>query len=230
MNNWQAIWQKKGLQPAGSDVLKTLMNMDGFDTSLSEVTTQDFRAFADRVADVLELDPRESYYEVGCGAGAFLHCLRDRIARAGGIDYADSLIAVARRHVASDDLTVGEAAALPLVPEYDAVVAAGCFMYFPDLEYAAAVLNRMMRKARRVFGATDVNDLARKEDMLTIRRAKLSPGEYERRYEGLEQLFIARAWFEDFARRHDLRCIFTKHPMPNYFYVNYRYNVYFFKT
>jgi SAM-dependent methyltransferase len=122
-------------------------------------------AWVDYIAHVrarLGITAAASIFEVGCGAGAFLYPLYQSGFRVGGLDGSAALVAYARAAMPDGEFARGEAVTLAGEP-WDFVVSNGVFLNFPSLDYAAAVLARMHRKARRGLAILDVPDLVRRE-------------------------------------------------------------------
>lgn len=174
----------------------------------------------------LGVQPGNTIFDVGCGAGAFLYPFVHQFQhRVGGIDYSEALVDTARRAMPGMQFSVAEARLLDEDERYDFVVAHSTFQYFPDLDYAATVLRRMMNKSRKAVAALDVSDAARREDMEALRRGSLPNGEYEERYRGLDHLYYDRGWFEELAHAEGLRAEVFEQDIPTYGTRGLRFNV-----
>ena len=171
---WRTIWQKRPM-PRTSPTLAELVAIDGHD-GFGGIEESAWLAYADRVATKLAIQIGDSIYEVGCGAGAFLYPWHVRGHRVGGMDYAENLVRVARLTLRDADIISGEAVQLDPSAQYDFVMAQGVFFYFPDFDYAADVLKKMILKARKAVAILDVPDLALKEQSLKFRRGKFPCG------------------------------------------------------
>jgi SAM-dependent methyltransferase len=194
---WNDIWDRRALDRDAPSRLAALMAADGLDTGFGDVTEAAWRDFVGRMADRLGLGDGASAYEVGCGAGAFLLPLAERGVRVGGLDASAALLGYAREALpAGTPLDHDDAATLREHPRCDVALACGVFLYFPDEAYAREVLARMVRKARRAVAVLDVADRATQDAALAHRRAHLGPEAYAVRYEGLDHLYLDRAWFE----------------------------------
>jgi trans-aconitate methyltransferase len=156
---------------------------------------------------VAGLGPGDTVFEVGCGAGAYLYELSQMGCRVGGLDASASLIDCARRAMPGGHWSVADAADLDATEPWDVVVACGVFLYFPTLDYARAVLERMVRKARRGVMVLDVPDLAKREATEAERRRIVGPAAYAVKYEGLAHLYMEKAWFETALRELGLGCV-----------------------
>lgn len=104
------------------------------------------------------------------------------------------------------------------------------FFYFPSLEYAEAVLEKMIEKANSGIAILEVNDYDFKEDALKLRKKHLTEEEYNKRYEGLEHLFYKRDWFYKIAQKHNLHCKIESQIIEDYQNSSYRFNVYMKKS
>jgi trans-aconitate methyltransferase len=180
----------------GGSLLTRLMAADGMDTGFGSVGEEAWRQFVRETADALGIEPGSSVFEVGCGAGAFLYDLYRQGCAVAGLDASSALIGYARQAMPEGQWQIAEASQLDPSTKYDFVVSTGVFLYFPSLDYAQGVLERMVRKARRGVMVLDVLDLAKRDQALEMRRRIAGAEAYARKYEGLDHLSIARSWFQ----------------------------------
>lgn len=232
-NHWLRIWQQKGREPLAlngspEEVLRNLLRFDGYDSRTSTLSLDDWAAQVEYVSRSLCLIAADTVYEVGCGAGALLHSLQARCRAVGGLDYSEPLLAIARKVLQADDLILGEAFDLPESPRYDHVVSLGAFLYFPDEDYARTVVRKMVAKAKRVVAVLDVNDAARRDLALALRRAAQAdiPGQKA----GLEQLFLPREFFHELAVELGCELRIDESVMRQSLNSRYRYNVFLERT
>jgi len=194
VRTWKTVWDERRLDPGRGSVLAQLMAADGLDTGFGSVAEAGWRDFVHRVAGTLGLAAGDSVFEVGCGAGAFLYELALAGIAVAGADQSAALVGYARAAMPDGRFDVGEAAGLAVVPQFDVVLSCGVFLYFPSLEYASTVIERMAAKARRGVAILDIPDRAKQTHALAERRAMLGPEEYEARYAGLDHLFYEKDW------------------------------------
>lgn len=228
--SWYDVWQRKGVRFAESGTSTPsrveLAALSGYDSRTSALDLNEFDRQRDHIVASLGITETDTVYEVGCGAGALLHCLEPLCAGVGGSDYAPALVEVAKTVLDSSDLDVLEASALNPLPRYDVVVSNGVFIYFPDAEYARKVLGLMVAKARRAVGVFDVNDLAKREEHEEERRAAY--GE-DATASGLQQLYLDRAYFSSLADEFSVTCVIRDSIMTGSINGRYRYNVVMFR-
>jgi SAM-dependent methyltransferase len=198
---WKDVWEARSLQPARGSALAQLMAADGLDTGFGDVAEADWLAYVARTADLLGVTPATSVFEVGCGAGAFLYELYRRGCPVGGVDRSATLVRFARATLPGGRFDVADAVELNPGEPADVVLSSGVFMYFPSLEYAHLVIERMVAKATRAVAVLDVPDAATRAEALAHRIATVG-GEraYRERYEGLEHLYYDRDWVTDALR------------------------------
>lgn len=230
LSNWKAVWSRRGSDGGDPADLDGLIRLDGFDVGAGRIEVADWRIYAARIAERLGLADGASVYEVGCGAGAFLFALRERHALAvGGLDYSGALVAAARRAMPDGDFTEAEAAAVDPLEPYDFVVSNGVFHYFP-VQYAEAVLARMVAKARVAVAVLEVPDARTRDASEAYRRDTLTEDEYARKYAGLEHTYFAREWFVAQAAAHGCRCTVFDGCVPNYGQNRFRFGALLFKS
>ena len=232
-NEWKAVWNRRqaaedALTGSWQEVFLELKRINGFDVMDGGIPLDSLLMQGRRIAELLHLSAGMSVYDVGCGAGANLYLLaRDGIA-VGGTDYAAPLVEIARRVLpAARELTCGEADAFDTALKYDAALSNSVFSYFPSEDFAARVLLRMLAKTTGAIGLIDLHDAEKEEDFLAYRRATIE--DYDERYKGLDKFFYRRAFFEDFARAHDLRIEFPVIEMEGYWNTPFVFNVFMYR-
>lgn len=237
-NNWKALWGGRSAEQVvlrGGDPRKIFMELkrsDGFDVVDGGIS---YETFLEQYRQMKEMLSRglpqgstvQSVYEVGCGSGANLYLLEGDGITCGGIDYSPSLLESAKQVLRTADLRCAEASALPVEPNYGAVISVSVFGYFTDEGYAEAVLEKMLEKARYSLGILELADKA-KEDAYTAYRKQLIPN-YEERYKGLPRQFYSKAFFEDFARRHTMGIEIIPVNMKDYWNSQFYFDCYLYK-
>jgi SAM-dependent methyltransferase len=189
---WRQVWAARALDPSKGSTLAQLMAADGLDTGFGNVSEDAWREFVRRQAASLGLGAGSTVFEVGCGSGAFLYELNALGCAVAGLDQSPALVEYARAAIPRGDFVVADASALADTPPADVVLSWGVFLYFPSLEYARTVLERMVRKATCAVAIYDLPDAARREEALAFRRGSLGPEKYDRKYAGLDHLYFDR--------------------------------------
>ena len=227
MNKWKALWSKKGentsLSIDNTNLLSALFTASGYESKVAKTNVNEWVKFIHVISDTCNITPAKSVFEFGCGAGSFLYNINTK--KVGGADYSSGLIENAKRIINSNDFLSLEAIQVPILPKYDVVLAVGCFLYFPDENYAGQVLEIMVEKAIETIAIVDINDYDEKELAEKTRRS-IAGEDYDKLYEGLDHLYFKKDYFESFAKNKGLRCNILPHPLPCY---PYRYNVFLSK-
>jgi len=194
--NWKEIWNRRSFSADEKLSLDALIKLDGFDSGAGRITADDWQTYADIISAKLNIKNGDSVYELGCGAGAFLFALRERLSlKVGGLDYSSALIDAANHAMPDGDFMATEAKLLDIEPAYDFVISNSVFHYFSE-DYAATVLARMVEKAKTAVAIMEIPDLKTKSESETLRRDLLSQEEYEKKYAGLEHTYYDRDWFK----------------------------------
>lgn len=222
---WQQIWRDRLLPRDGHIGLSQLMAADGFD-AFGGVDEHAWRSYIGMFTARMDIRPGESVFEVGCGAGAFLLPLSEAGCTVGGIDYSPELVAVARAAIPTAQIDVADAIDLNVVAGFDVVVSNGVFLYFPDFEYAAEVLARMLAASQRGIAVLDVPDLARQAEATSARQKWLGEESYSQKYVGLRHLYYERDWFESTIGDSDFDVEVADQELRGYFHTPYRFNVF----
>jgi SAM-dependent methyltransferase len=206
--NWNDVWAARRLDSARGTLLEQLLAADGFDTGFGSVTAEAWAAAVRHRARELGIAAGSSVFEVGCGAGAFLHELRALGCTVGGIDSSPALIEIARRALPDGQFDVCDAALLSPEPTADFVISSGVFLYFASLAYARGVVDAMVRKATGAVAILDVPDLSYSAAAIAERHAALGGGAaYRERYAGLNHLYYDRDWMGDALRTAGLTAV-----------------------
>lgn len=230
-NKWKAIWNRRktsreALRGAWQDVFLELKRCNGFDVVDGGIPLDSLLLQNARIIELLGLRKGESIFDVGCGAGANLYLFAREGLTVGGTDYAAALIEIAKEVLPeARELSCGEADAFDTAEKYDAAVSNSVFSYFPSEDFAARVLARMAEKVREggAIVLLDVHDKEREQAYHAYRRATIE--DYEERYKGLDKYFYPRAFFEDFAKAHDMCIDFPEIPMEGYWNTPFVYHV-----
>ncbi len=197
--NWKEIWNRRSFSAEEKLSLDTLIKLDGFDSGAGRIAADDWQTYADIISEKLNIKNDDSIYELGCGAGAFLYALREKHAlKVGGLDYSSALIEAATHAMPDGEFIATEAKLVDAEIAYDFVISNSVFHYFSQ-DYAAAVLARMVKKAKVAVAIMEVPDLQTKLESEALRRDLLSQEEYEKKYAGLEHTYYDRAWFNEQA-------------------------------
>lgn len=224
MNKWKSVWNKKG-STTENVTLETLIKTDGFDGHTGNLNIRDWLNFVNKIAVIIGLQSGDSIFEAGCGSGAFLYPFFLQSHQVGGIDYAPRLIEIASSAMPSMQFEVREAAKLPLLPKFDIVISNSVFHYFRDREYAEKVVDKMIQKAIRKVAILDINDKSKEHTALKTRREAYPPGEYDKKYKGLNQLFYEKDWFIQMAEKQKLGIEIFDQDIEGYQNSSYRFNV-----
>ena len=232
-NQWRAVWNRRTssngrLTGRWQDVLLELKRANGYDVMEGGLPLETFIGQDKQMRELLHLSPGKSVFEVGCGAGANLYLMQRDSIMVGGMDYSPPLVDTARTVLPDAlELSCGEADKLSTERTYDAVFSAGVFSYFTGTDYARRVLTRMLEKSRGALGLLEVHDIEKEDAYHAFRRASIP--DYDERYKGLDKLFYPRAFFEDFARKHDLTVTFPTVDMPGYWNTPFIFNCFMYR-
>ena len=143
MTDWRTIWENKGRLDT-----QDLVELDGFEKS--HIRPQDV---AGRIKQQLEIADDELVVEVGCGAGMVAQYMTCKYV---GVDYSHTLL-VKMRKILGREVLNAEAARLPLRDKSaDKIYVFSVFHYFPDLAYAARVVDELKRVARKSIFVGDL--------------------------------------------------------------------------
>jgi trans-aconitate methyltransferase len=228
MINWQEIWNKRiihGLDQSNNISLQDLIFADGFDTGAGKINSEDWEQYIRVISKKIDLAPRDSIFEIGCGSGAFLFLWYKEGHVVGGIDYSENLVSLAQHVMKEMNFRVSEAIKVDTDEKFDIVLSNGVFHYFRDYTYAQEVMERMIMKARKAVAILEIPDLARKEASEGARRAALPEGEYDKQYKDLKHLYYDREWFTQFSDESGYKIEIFNQNIKEYGNSQFRFNV-----
>ena len=226
-NNWEDIWNNRKITVEQElSILETLIKNDGFDTPFGFMKEKDWRDYVDSISHTLNINNKDTIFEVGCCAGAFLFPFYERNIFVSGIDISSSLISVAKKylHTNAKFLTNKEAINVDSTEKFDFLFANHVFHYFPNLEYANKVLETMLAKSNKAVIITGIPDFEKKSESENFRKGALSEKEYNEKYDGLSILYFYKKWFQDIALLHNYNCYFNDHNMPGFVQNKFRFD------
>ena len=175
----------------------------------------------------------KSIYEVGCGSGANLYLFNKLGLEVGGIDYSKPLIDIAKKVLVSSDIICDEAINIPLPSSlnsgiYDFMLSNSVFSYFPNIEYANIVLEKMYDKCRYAIGLIDIHDIKKEKDFIEYRIKTIK--NYTEKYNGLNKLFYSKDFFIEFAQKHNMKIHFSNSDIDGYWNNEFVFNCFMYKT
>lgn len=231
-SNWQQVWNRRTItHPTQNNdpekILSALIAVDGFDSSLSAITPKSWMGYVELILNEIKINKGGSIFEIGCGAGALLYSFHLAGHKVGGIDYSHTMVSVAQKYLPNMDIAVCEATLCNTIEQYDAVLSNSAFSYFPNYDYAKAVMEKMFLKAKKVISILDVPDFARKEESEHMRGLKIV--DYKSLYKDIKHLYFAKEWFTNFAREKNCRIKIINQNIENYGNNPFRFNCFIWK-
>lgn len=122
-----------------------------------------------------------------------------------------------------------EAIQVPVLPLFDIVISNSVFFYFPSLESAEIVIQRMIEKSKHIIAILEVPDVTLYDTSEEMRRGEIGEEDYKIKYAGLEHLYYDKEWFIKIGEKYNLKTsIFNQH-ISHYKNNDYRFNCIFKK-
>jgi len=90
-------------------------------------------------------------------------------------------------------------------------------------------LHKMVSTSKRMVVILDINDVAKKEEAMIIRRGRLSQIEYKEKYNGLSHLFYDKKWFKAIAEECNCNIEIHNQDINGYLNSKFRFNVFLTK-
>jgi ubiquinone/menaquinone biosynthesis C-methylase UbiE len=228
MTSWQEIWNNKtitGIKKTQEFNLQDLIYVDGFDNGAGKIELEYWKQYINSISQLINLEPTDTIFEVGCGSGAFLFLWYKAGHKVGGIDYSGSLISIAQCLIKNQDFQVLDAIDMDIYPKYDIVISNSVFHYFKDYNYATEVIERMLLKAKKTVAILEIPDLAKKVQSENARKFAMPEGEYEKKYADLMHLYYNRNWFYQFSEKYGHGIKILDQYIEKYGNSKFRFNV-----
>ncbi len=226
---WKYLWNRHlesgfKLSDDPDRLLKSLLVSDGFDIGSRVIEPEDWNYYVKRMVRSLGLKKHMKVFEVGCGGGAFLYPLYLNGFSVGGIDFASTLVHLARLAMPNGRFEVCNAVDLDVTERVDVVVANSVIQYFDSLNRVEAVLLRMMQKAD-VVAVLNIPDWRTEVDEDEDCRDDIHGDAYNEIYKDLRHLYFEQNWFRMVANNHGWKVRITRQQIPNYGKNPFRFNV-----
>lgn len=218
-SQWKNIWEARKLTANGS-IQEKLIRANGFDSGAEAVDVNRYTQFVELFSQLINLEPDESVFEVGCGSGAFLHPLRN--IKKGGLDYSKPLIEIAKGFIPNGDFICDAATNLNTDEKYDHVFAHSVFQYL-SLDQAKIVLSKMIQKSRKTVSILDIPNIEKRSEQEEDRKLSMGENEYNLKYQDLVRTYYPMTFFDDISIKHSLGLHIVKQSLIQYRENDWRY-------
>ena len=222
-SSWEKVWESRKLTTHGS-VQEQLIRANGFDSGAGEVDIDRYTHFVDSFSELINLEPDESVFEVGCGSGAFLYPLRQN--KIGGLDYSKPLIDMANEFIHTGDFTCNSATNLDTEEQYDHVFSHSVFHYL-SLDQAQIVLSKMIQKSRKTVSILDIPNIEKREEQENERKKQFGEDDYNRKYQNLSHTYYSVDFFLNFPELTGKNCKKVDTTVMNYSDPDFRFGIVF---
>jgi ubiquinone/menaquinone biosynthesis C-methylase UbiE len=226
---WERIWDERGEKYPIDD--PALIN--GYDQAFSYMDETAIKIMMQGIIEKLLLTSKDRLLEIGCGSGLLLNRLNSLVAACVGTDLSEGMVARARKIYPHLSVFQADSSRLDFsAGSFNKILANGVLQYFPDLNYASAVLDELIRvaspKARILV--SDIMNKENKKEYLCF-RAKLSESSESSWRSSInepaEHLYCEKAFFLEYARnnKYVAACTVENRDVPGYLNASYRYDV-----
>lgn len=188
MKNWNEIWSSR-TGKAGAVEWSDLLRANGYDGAQSNLNVENLSAALNRYAREIRLERGDSVYEIGCGAGAFLHQWSHQGHAVGGCDLSQPLVDCAKEALPKGNWSQAAAHEFPVGGRWDHLVSFGLCLYLTPVEVEDLIV-RMVMKAKRSVSIYDIPDES-KQWACEEERERLIP-DYKNRYAGLHHYYHSK--------------------------------------
>lgn len=180
--DWVDYYRVKGLSG------KSHKEISGYDHPLAQLTQRGLQDLIDKISRHLSLKASDKLLDVGCGAGLITKELTDKVAMTVGLDATREMILHAPRSIQGVE---GLAHKLPFQAQtFDKVLCHSVFQYFPDHQYAQAVVEDFLRvmAPNGICLIQDLPDMAKRDPYFQVK----VPDSHN-----LTRLFYEKSWFKE---------------------------------
>lgn len=179
--DWIDYYRTKGLSG------KSPKEISGYDHPLAQLTQKGLQDLINKISSHLKLKPSDRLLDAGCGAGLITRELTGKVAVIVGIDATREMILHTPKIIHRVE---GLAHKLPFQAQiFDKVLCHSAFQYFPDHQYAQAVVEDLLRvmAPNGICLIQDLPDLAKKDTYFQVK----APDAHN-----LTRLFYEKSWFK----------------------------------
>ena len=176
-------------------------------------------------SQLINLEPDESVFEVGCGSGAFLHPLRN--IKKGGLDYSKPLIEIAKGFIPNGDFICDAATNLNTDEKYDHVFAHSVFQYL-SLDQAKIVLSKMIQKSRKTVSILDIPNIEKRSEQENERKQNIGEENYNSKYQNLSHTYYSAEFFLDLPELIGKKSKKIDTSVMNYSSIDFRFGIVFY--
>lgn len=184
---WIDVWKSR--VPTEKSLLEVLLELNGHDHSAGKMDKEKWKEYVNMVKKELMMQPEDSVFEVGCGAGAFLYTLNQDAV--GGCDYAPNQIRTIKKILHGKFYTM-DAEDILTDEKYDYVISNSVFQYL-SIEVAETVLHKMLKKANKAVAVLDIPD--KKYEKMTEHLRRQCIKNYDTDYQDLKHTYYSRDAF-----------------------------------
>lgn len=227
-DKWKEIWNRR-THLLEEVTLDALIKADGFDGGAGQVDVDNWSNYIQDISKQIYLKDTDTIFEIGCGAGAFIYPFFLKGHTVGGTDYSKIMVNLAKEIMPGMAFESKDAVQFETSCKYDIVLSNSVFQYFDSFEYAKKVIRKMVSTSKRMVVILDINDVARKEEAMIIRRGQLSQIEYKEKYDGLSHLFYDKKWFKAIAEECNCNIEIHNQDINGYLNSKFRFNVFLTK-
>lgn len=202
--------------------------MDGFDGNAGRIELDRWRIYVTSIVKKLNIKKDDSIFEIGCGAGAFLYTLHILGYKVGGIDYSMALVN-AGKQIWEAQISYSEAINCDINPIYDVVISNSVFHYFPNLDYAEEVIQKMIKKSKKTIAILELPNKDLYEISEKTRANAVGVEEYRTKYAGFQHLYFEKDWLEQIGKKYHLKTTIFDQQIHGYKNSPFRFNCIFEK-
>ena len=229
--DWKQIWNNQ--DRVETIILDCLIKANGFD-STGKFESKDWLEYTNILYQLIGIKNKDSIFEFGCGAGAFLFPLHLKNHNVNGIDYSETLIKLAKGFINKENFFVSDCFSYKSKKLYDVVLCHSIFQYFPDLKFAEIVFKNMHNMAISNISILDVCDNDKYNIYHQGRIEKFieqggSEQEYLEKYSNLDHKFYDKEWFIQQGKKYALVTTIKDQKYEKHENAKYRFNVFYNK-
>ena len=220
---WKDIWSKRPSMSGPN--LQELIELDGFDNPGTSFDEKAWTGYVKEFQKSLKIEERDSLFEYGCGAGAFIYPMFMSGHTIGGVDYSETQIQTAHDAMPSAQFQVADIRNFELETKYDFTIAHSVFQYLDCLNSALNVCKSMIAGAVKCAAILDVPDLNLKTDSELARHKSSDVYSKSGKKTSLSHLYFERSWFQRLADIEEVKVETSDNWVDGYVNSGYRFNV-----
>jgi glycerol-3-phosphate cytidylyltransferase len=230
--SWKNIWDNRIIKSkikSSNFNLKNSMILNGHYEGPGKIPIISWKKYGSKLRKVLNINRKDTLFEVGCGSGAFLYLFKD-LKKIGGCDYSNELIKYCKKFLKkhSKNIINKNSDQINDKLKYKFVFSHGLLHYLSD-SLARKTIIQMIKKSKDKIAILDIPNKKFEKKYMALRIKSLGKKKYKKNYNKLPHNLYSKSFFNEIAKKTNCNHYFFQNIIENHKQGKYRFNVCFSK-